>query len=105
MPVTRVVSLIAVATLVVFAYTQLPFFVMQPIGALPDGRTMLVWRTSRLHFIGSADGVCARENGGVSLLCRGVILGAVVENNPIIMRLPYSSFLYSLSTDGATYDR
>ena len=79
---------------------------VQPIGAIPEGRTLLLWRRSaKLDFVDSADGFCHREGKGVSLLCRAVVLGAVMENNPILFRMPYSSALYSISTGGAEYDR
>lgn len=92
--------------LALIGYTQLSLFVVQPIGALPEGHTLLLWRRSvKLNFVDSADGFCQRESKGVSLLCRAAALGAVIDNNPILLRMPYSSALYSLSTDGAEYDR
>lgn len=88
-----------------FAYTQLTLFVIQPIGAVPEGRTLVIWRLGNLRFIDSADAVCQRETGRVNLLCRGAIMGGVAKNADIIIRLPYSETLYKLSTGGATYDR
>jgi len=41
--------------LVVVASTQVTFFVVQPIGAVPEGRTLPIRRTGRLKFINSAD--------------------------------------------------
>jgi hypothetical protein len=93
------------ALLVVVAYTQLTIFVFQPIGAIPEGRTIIMLRTGKLRFIDSADAVCEREMGGVSLLCRGTIMGSVAGSDRILARLPYSEALYSLSTDGKHYDR
>jgi len=46
-------------------------FVVQPIGALPDGATVVVAGMHRLNLIDSPDAVCMRLQGGVSLLCRG----------------------------------
>ena len=80
-------------------------FVVQPIGAVPEGRTLIVWRTSELNFIDSADAMCERKIHGVSLICRGSALAAIVQNGSIIARLPYSETLYKYSTGGATYDR
>lgn len=58
------------------AYSQLCLFVVQPIGAIPEGRTLLLWRkSSKLNFVDSADGFCQRERNGVSLLCRAAALG------------------------------
>lgn len=89
----------------IFAYTQLTFFVIQPIGAVPEGRTILIWRMGTLKFIDSADAICERETGRVNLLCRMAIMGGVAKNATIIVRLPYSETLYKISTGGATYDR
>lgn len=97
-------AIVAVALSAV-AYTQLTFFVIPPIGALPEGRTVLISRLNKTEFIDSPDAMCERMQGGVSLLCRGVVMGAVVEKSTIIARLPYSSWLYSVSTGGKHYDR
>jgi hypothetical protein len=101
----KVILLIVLAALTVVVYTQVTFFVIQRIGAVPAGRTLLIWRTGKLKFIDSADGVCARESDGVSLLCRMAILDAVAQNSRVIARLPYSETLYLISTDGKKYDR
>ena len=87
-------------------YTQITVFLIQPIGAVPEGKTLVLWREStKLNFIDSADAICARAQGGVSLLCRAIILEAVLKNNPILLRLPYSNALYLESTDGLEYGR
>lgn len=91
--------------LVVLAYTQLTIFVVQPIGAVPEGRTIVMRRTGNLQFIDSADAVCEREMRSVSLLCRGAILGSIAGSNKIIVRLPYSEALYSMTTNGKHYER
>lgn len=80
-------------------------FVVQPIGAVPEGRTIIVTRLNTMNFIDSADAWCARKNGGVSLLCRGAALGAVANNGKILLKLPYSATLYRISTGGAVYNR
>ena len=77
---------------------------IQPIGAVPDGRTLVLLRTGKLKFIDSADGFCARESNGVNLLCRIAILGAVAQNSTVIAQLPYSETLYLISTDGMKYE-
>lgn len=71
------VLLVSLAALIVVLYTQVTLFVVQPIGAVPEGRTLVLWRTGKLKFIDSADGVCGRQAGGVSLLCRMAVLGTV----------------------------
>ena len=60
-------------------------------------------RMNKTKFIDSADAICEREMNGVSLLCRGMMMAAVVNKGTIILRLPYSSFLYGLSTNGKEY--
>jgi len=87
------------------AYTQLTFFVIPPIGAVPEGRTVLMSRSRATRFVDSPDAVCERIQGGVSLLCRGVVMGQALNGATIYARLPYSRTLYLLSTDGKTYDR
>lgn len=94
--------LIAVAIVI---YTQLTVFVVPPIGAIPEGRTVIILRLSKTDFIDSPDAICDRLQGGVSLLCRGMTMAAVVENSKILVRLPYSDWLYLVSTGGKRFDR
>jgi hypothetical protein len=98
------VCIAALAALVLVA-TQLTFFVVPPIGALPEGKTVLIARLNQTEFIDSPDGICERMQGGVSLLCRGIVIAAVMNKATVLLRLPYSSVLYSISTGGKTYDR
>jgi len=101
----KVILLVTLAAVLTVAYTQLTFFVIQPIGVIPDGRTLVIWRTGKLKFIDSADGVCNREFNGVSLLCRIAVFGAVAKNNTVLLKLPYSETLYLISTGGKKYER
>lgn len=94
--------LIMAATL---AYFSLTVFVIQPIGAVPEGRTVVIGRVGKTKFLDSADAICQREMGGVSLLCRAMIMGNILEEATIFLRLPYSEALYLWSTDGRTYGR
>ena len=105
MKIGVIVSLIATAAVIIFITTQLTFFVVQPIGAVPEGRTLLIWRLNTMRFIDSADAWCERQQGGVSLLCRALVLGKVAESDAIVARLPYSETLYSISTGGRSYSR
>jgi hypothetical protein len=109
MPATRRRVALLFLLLIIVAgaiiYTQTTLFVVQPIGAVPEGRTLLVRRTGRLRFIDSADAVCQRETGGVSLLCRGAVLAAIAKQDRVIARLPYSERLYLISTGGTTYEK
>lgn len=98
------IALFAIVVLSVVAYTQLTIFVVPPIGAVPEGKTLIISRMSNTQFIDSADAMCERTQGGVSLLCRGMLLGSIAGNSKIHLRLPYSETLYLISTDGETYE-
>ncbi len=98
------VSLVVLVVLAILIYTQITIFVIQPIGALPEGKTLIITRLNKTEFIDSADAMCERIQGGVSLFCRIGAMGAVLEKSTILLRLPYSSLLYSISTGGKTYD-
>ncbi|MDR6857242.1 hypothetical protein [Variovorax guangxiensis] len=100
------VAVVALLGLVVFAATQLTLFVIQPIGMLPEGRTVLILRGDKnLNFIDSADAICERVSGGVSLICRSAALSAAINDTKILLRMPYSATLYGISTGGREYDR
>ena len=86
----KVVVLVIIAVTIVLMYTQLTLFVIPPIGALPEGRTVIITRLNKTEFIDSPDAMCERIQGGVSLLCRGMVMGAIVEKATILARLPYS---------------
>lgn len=96
--------LIVAGILCVVAYTQLTIFVIQPIGAIPEGKTLIIARLNKMEFIDSADALCERIQGGVSLMCRMFALGAVMNKSTIYLRLPYSEWLYLISTGGKTYE-
>lgn len=98
-----ITGLIALAALAI--YTQITIFVVPPIGAVPEGRTVIMLRLNKTNFVDSADAICERIQGSVSLLCRGMTMAGVVKNTKILARLPYSEWLYLISTDGKTYDR
>jgi hypothetical protein len=99
-----IVLVVAVATSVV-ATQFISIFVVQPIGAIPEGVTAIITRPDGFNFIDSPDAVCERRTGSVTLLCRGMVGGQVVRQQEILLRLPYSSTLYRWSTGGRTYDR
>lgn len=52
---------------------------IQPIGAIPEGVTAVVSGVRKIRLVDSPDAICAREHGGVSLICRGATEG----QNPI----------------------
>ena len=79
-------------------------YTVQPIGALPQGITLVVWRHSGEPFFNSPDAFSIKRTGGVSLLSRGLALGQAPVDR-IIIRLPYSEFAYLQSTGGMMFDR
>lgn len=93
-----------VAIIAIAVYTQITIFVVPPIGAVPEGRTVIMLRLNKTKFIDSADAICERIQGSVNLLCRGMTMAGVVNNTKIIARLPYSEWLYLISTGGKRYD-
>ncbi len=100
-------KLIAASLVVIIAiavYTQITIFAVPPIGAVPEGRTVIMLRLNKTKFIDSADAICERIQGSVNLLCRGMTMAGVVNNTKIIARLPYSEWLYLISTGGKRYD-
>lgn len=101
----KMIVIISIVILVIVSFSQVTFFVVQPIGAIPEGRTLIILRMNKTKFIDSADAMCAREMGGVSLLCRGIMIGAVVNKGTVLFKLPYSEFLFNISTGGKGYNR
>lgn len=99
-----IVAGVAIA-LCLLATQFLTLFVVPPIGAVPQGATVLMWRRGQMQFVDSADALCDRVMGGVSLLCRGMAMGAVAKDNTVLLRLPYSDWLYARSTGGKRWDR
>jgi hypothetical protein len=94
-------TLLAVAGI---AATQVSIVVIQPIGALPEGRTLVVSRLTNTNFVDSPDAICERLQGGVSLFCRAAVMGQIADEAKIYLRLPYSKTLYSMSTGGTQYE-
>ena len=95
-------AILGIGAVVLANYTTI--FVVPPVGMLPDGRTLVLLRHSAvLNFIDSADAICYRTMGGVSLLCRGMTMALVVKDNEILIRLPFSQALYLVSTGGKTW--
>lgn len=84
--------------------SELTIFVVPPIGAVPEGRTLVISRLRGGAFFDSADGMCQRNQGRVNMLCRAMVLGGVGNNATIYLGLPYSEALYQLSTNGMKYE-
>lgn len=100
-------GVISLSTLL-FVRICLGFFVIQPIGAVPEGVTIVYWRLgSKLPFVASADGLLDQEGNGVSLFGRGILLaglaGPLKERE--LFRMGYSKFLYLWSTGGKSFEK
>jgi hypothetical protein len=102
MKVSLICTLILASAFLV-ATQILTIFVVQPIGALPEGKTLIMSRMKTMNFIDSADTWCSRNTGKVNLICRAIVLGKVGESGSILIRLLYSKTLYLWSTNGAEY--
>lgn len=81
-------------------------FTIQPIGALPEGVTVIYHsRNPEMSFFSSPDGLCLESTGGVSLLCRGMAIAALEDLvGRIMFRLPYSHWAYLRSTGGLEFN-
>jgi hypothetical protein len=101
---TKIVVAIVIFLLLLILISQMGFYSIQPIGALPDGATLLIWRKSSEPFFNSPDAVCLKIQQGVSLLCRGLVMGQAPIDR-IILRLPYMDWAYLFSTGGQTFER
>jgi hypothetical protein len=100
----RVVLLIILVGIVAFVWAFLGVYTVQPIGALPDGVTLIVWRHNGEPFFNSPDGMCLRVSNEVSLMCRAIAMGQAPVDR-ILLRLPYMEMAYLASTGGSSFDR
>jgi len=74
-------------------------YTIQPMGALPEGRTMIVWRDFNNPIFDSPDATCLRMYDELTLYCRAAAIAAFDPDN-IIIRLPYQKWAYRISTGG-----
>jgi len=101
--ISLIVAVLVILIIAVFLL-KTGFYSIQPIGAIPEGATWLVWRVSGEPFFNSADATSLRRTGSVSLMSRGLAL-AEAPKDRIILRLPFWKFAYMRSTGGNTFDR
>ena len=100
----KVIAVGLLLTFMLVVALKMGFYTIQPIGALPEGRTLIVWRDSGEPLFNSPDAMCMDRVGEVSLLCRGVALTAAPVDR-IVLRLPYMDWAYLLSTGGKRFER
>jgi len=101
----KLIILISTVIISIVIFSQITLFVVQPIGAIPTGKTLVILRLNKTNFIDSADAMCVRETGSLNLMCRGIMMSAVINKSKILMKLPYSKFLYEISTGGKEYTK
>ncbi|WDZ75449.1 hypothetical protein PWG15_12560 [Ensifer adhaerens] len=87
---------VALAVILIVWLGGIRIFVIQPIGAIPEGVTAIVVNIRGLNFIDSPDAFCARQ-GQPNLICRGMSAARVAQEGTVVLRLPYSQALYDLS--------
>lgn len=102
------IFILLVITLVVGYWMLSPgVFTIQPIGALPDGVTIIYHsRNAEMPFFSSPDGLCLKIQGSVNLLCRAMAMSSATDlADRVLIKLPYSRWAYLQSTDGREFDR
>ena len=105
---TIIIISICLVVLALFFRFFCGIFVIQPIGAIPDGATIVYWRYGlNMPFIASADGILEESGNGVSLLGRGILLGtlAPIIKDREITRFGYSEQFYLWSKGGKEYEK
>lgn len=91
--------LILVVTASIFSYHFLTIFVVPKIGAVPDGVTIIMWRTEEMKFIDSAESICFRKRETSKFCMLGVFVSVVnSEDEIIIMKLPHVQFLEDIAS-------
>ena len=94
--------MVVVAALVFYLFFG--FYSIPPIGALPEGATVIVRRLPGEPFFRSPDGDCLRVQGYVNLLCRAVALSQAPTDR-IVLRLPYLRWAYLASTGWREFEK
>ena len=102
------IVLLLVVAIMAFIYFFTRFFVVQPIGAIPEGVTIWYFRNDiNLPFISSPDGIMLEKEGHVNLLGRAIILSSVMDSleGKRICNLPYQKWMYKISTKGQEFEK
>lgn len=102
------IVLLLVVAIMAFIYFFTGFFVVQPIGAIPEGVTIWYFRNDiNLPFISSPDGIMLEKEGHVNLLGRAIKLSSVMDSleGKRICNLPYQKWMYKISTKGQEFEK
>lgn len=95
------ILLLILIILLVIIYTRIGLYTIQPMGVVPGGVTLVVWRDPGKPFFDSPDASCIRTDGSVTLLCWGTAISAALNGSPIL-NLPFWNWAYLQSTGGTT---
>ncbi|MBS7815930.1 hypothetical protein [Wohlfahrtiimonas chitiniclastica] len=98
------VLIVIVSSFSFFVVKKMTIFTVQPIGAIPDGASILMWKKGDEPFFNSPDAICLKIQGSVSLLCRGMALTRYFEEDNVIYRMKYKEDFYLRSTNGKRYN-
>ncbi len=96
------------AIAIISFYLSIGFFVIQPLGAIPEGITIMYFRFGmKTPFITSPDGILIDNGQGISLFGRIAALGSFAEiiKERRILNMPYSRAMYLLSTGGKEFEK
>lgn len=90
-----VVFLMGMVAFVAIAIFDVRVFIIPPMGALPDGRTLVISGLPNLNLVDSVDARCVHVKGPdlATGLCRAAVLGTVGQHWKILARLPYVGLL------------
>ena len=89
-------------------YSLLGVFIVQPIGAVPEGSTVVYYRVgTNLPFLTSADGWLIDQEREVSLFARAMAISTIINSigDKKIFSLPYFESLYLLTTGGRKFSK
>lgn len=96
---------VVIGVLSILTVKKITIFTVQPIGSIPDGISIVMWKKGDEPFFNSPDAICMKIQGGVSLLCRGMAINRYFDEKNVIYRMKYKEYFYLKSTDGKKYDR
>lgn len=104
----KIIIIFSIFLILIWATTF--FLVIPPIGAIPEGKTVWLFKPDRLFvegkidFIESLDHFQYNNIGKVTLLGRGFTLMAILNSSKIILRLPYSESLELMANNGEKWE-
>ena len=93
----RLLLLVVLFGLCALFYATSAIFVVPPVPAVIEGKTLIVTRMKGMAFLDSPAGWCAREAGEATVICQGLMLTRVAQDARILLELPYSETLADLA--------